>query len=168
MDKIKLPKAAANEKNSAQTGKEAKLVQLLLKNGLVLQREMNQVCLRFGLKQQQFSVLDAIMSRGPVPQKAVRDALFYEKSNISKIVKILLEKGLIQVTTAPEDRRLTLLIETEKGAVLWKQCAAAFAEASADLVASLSREEVAGLVESQKVLEKTIGKRLARQEASAS
>jgi len=71
---------------------ETQIVQLLLKNGLFLQREVNQVFRRFGLKQQQFSVLDGIVWHGPINQKDLAETLLFEKSNISKIVRILTEK----------------------------------------------------------------------------
>jgi hypothetical protein len=72
---------------------ETQIVQLLLKNGLFLQREVNQVFRRFGLKQQQFSVLDGIVWHGPINQKDLSETLLFEKSNISKIVRILTEKN---------------------------------------------------------------------------
>ena len=42
------------------------IVQGLLKCGQFLQREMNQVCQRFDLKQQQFTVLNEIIWNGPI------------------------------------------------------------------------------------------------------
>src|SRR5210317_272865 len=89
--------------------KETRIVQLLLKCGLFLQREMNQVCQRFGLKQQQFSVLNEIVWHGPINQKELGEKLLFEKSNVSKIISILLEKNLIGSAIAPSDRRMTLL-----------------------------------------------------------
>jgi DNA-binding MarR family transcriptional regulator len=70
---------------------ETQIVQLLLKNGLFLQREVNQVFRRFGLKQQQFSVLDGIVWHGPINQKDIAEMLLFEKSNISKIFRVLTE-----------------------------------------------------------------------------
>jgi DNA-binding MarR family transcriptional regulator len=84
--------ATRSEKESVPLEKETLIVQLLLRCGLFLQREMNQVCRRFGLKQQQFSVLNEIVWHGPINQKELGESLLFEKSNVSKIVRILLEK----------------------------------------------------------------------------
>ena len=117
------------------------LVQGLLKCGQFLQREMNQVCQRFGLKQQQFSVLNEIVWHGPLTQKELGQTLLFEKSNVSKIVKILFEKKWIRVTVAAHDRRLTLLTETPEGFAVWKESMQAFNESSSELISVLSEKE---------------------------
>ena len=76
------------------TEKEAQLVQLLIKSGLFLQRELNQVCQGYGLNINQFSVINEIVLQGPVSQKMLCERLLSEKSNISKIVKTLLDKNI--------------------------------------------------------------------------
>jgi hypothetical protein len=81
-----------NGKNLLPSESVTQIVQGLLKCGQFLQREMNQVCQRFGLKQQQFNVLNEIIWNGPISQKELGETLLFEKSNVSKIVKILLEK----------------------------------------------------------------------------
>ena len=127
--------ANCNRKTPVAPGNETQIVQLLLKNGLFLQREVNQVFRRFGLKQQQFSVLDGIVWHGPINQKDLADTLLFEKSNISKIVRILTEK-MINVVTNPIDRRLTLLSETPEGILVWKDCMQAFNESSREFLYS--------------------------------
>jgi DNA-binding MarR family transcriptional regulator len=126
--------------NPVPTEKEALIVQLLLKCGLFLQREMNQVCQRFGLKQQQFSVLNEIVWHGPISQKELGETLLFEKSNVSKIVRILLEKKLINSAVAPGDRRMTLLFETPEGIAVWKDCMQAFHESSTEIMFLLSED----------------------------
>jgi len=126
--------------------RETQIVQLLLQCGLFLQRAMNQVCRRFGLKQQQFSVLHEIVWHGPVSQKELGEALLFEKSNISKIVRILFEKRWIKVVVAPHDRRLTLLSETPEGVAVWKNCIQAFHESSIELTSLLPEDEAANLL----------------------
>ena len=136
------PKTVARaKKNPVPPEKETQIVQLLLKCGLFLQREMNQVCQRFGLKQQQFSVLNEIVWHGPISQKELGEALLFEKSNVSKIVKILLEKNLINSAVAPGDRRMTLLFETPEGSAVWKDCMQAFHESSTEILSLLSEDE---------------------------
>ncbi len=102
---------------------------------------MNHVCQRFGLKQQQFSVLNEIVWQGPLSQKELGETLLFEKSNVSKIVKILFEKKWIRVTVASHDRRLTLLSETPEGFAAWEKCMHAFKESSSELISVLSENE---------------------------
>jgi DNA-binding MarR family transcriptional regulator len=143
-----------SEKESVPLEKETLIVQLLLRCGLFLQREMNQVCRRFDLKQQQFSVLNEIVWHGPINQKELGEALLFEKSNVSKIVRILLEKKLIDVEVAPGDRRMTLLFETPEGLAVWKDCMQAFHESSTEILSLLSEDEATEAIRFLKKLQK--------------
>ena len=134
--------------------KETLIVQLLLKCGLFLQREMNQVCQRFGLKQQQFSVLNEIVWHGPINQKELGEKLLFEKSNVSKIIRILLEKNLIGSALAPSDRRMTLLFETPEGLAVWKDCMQAFHQSSTEIMSLLSEDEAAEAIRFLKKLQR--------------
>jgi DNA-binding MarR family transcriptional regulator len=146
--------ATRTQKNPVTPEKETLIVQLLLRCGLFLQREMNQVCNRFGLKQQQFSVLNEIVWHGPISQKELGETLLFEKSNVSKIVRILLEKKLIDVVIAPGDRRMTLLYETPEGVAVWKDCMQAFHESSIEMMSQLSEDEAAKAVKFLKKLQR--------------
>ena len=141
--------------NPVPPEKETLIVQMLLKCGLFLQKEMNQVCQRFGLKQQQVSVLNEIVWHGPINQKELGEALLFEKSNISKIVRILSEKKLIDSTVAPGDRRMTLLFETPEGTVVWKDCMQAFHKSSTEILSLLSEDEAAEAIRFLKKLQKS-------------
>ncbi|MCB2167075.1 MAG: MarR family transcriptional regulator [Deltaproteobacteria bacterium] len=134
---------------------KTQIVQLLLKNGLFLQREVNQVFRRFGLKQQQFSVLDGIVWHGPINQKELGETLLFEKSNISKIVRILTEKKMINVVTNPIDRRLTLLSETPSGFSVWKGCMQALNESSEIFFSQLSENEISQAIKLLKKIQKS-------------
>ena len=148
--------ATRSEKESVPLEKETLIVQLLLRCGLFLQREMNQVCRRFGLKQQQFSVLNEIVWHGPINQKELGEALLFEKSNVSKIVRILLEKKMIDVEVAPGDRRMTLLFETPEGLAVWKDCMQAFHESSTEILSLLSDDEATEAIRFLKRLQKAL------------
>jgi DNA-binding MarR family transcriptional regulator len=142
------------KKNPVPPEKETLIVQLLLNCGLFLQREMNQVCQRFGLKQQQFSVLNEIVWHGPINQKELGETLLFEKSNVSKIVRILIEKKFINSAIAPGDRRMTLLFETPEGVAVWKDCMQAFHESSTEIMSLLSEDEAAEAIRFLKKLQK--------------
>jgi DNA-binding MarR family transcriptional regulator len=112
-----------------------------LKCGQFLQRETNQICQKFGLKQQQFNVLNEIVWNGPISQKELGERLLFQKSNVSKIVKILFERKWIGVAVATHDRRLTLLSETPEGFAIWEKSMQAFEESSSELISILSENE---------------------------
>ena len=138
MKKMHKKSSRKNGKNPLSSENVTQIVQGLLKCGQFLQREMNQVCQRFGLKQQQFNVLNEIVWHGPISQKELGEMLLFEKSNISKIVKILFEKKWIRVAVATHDRRLTLLTETPEGFDVWKESMQAFYQLSSELISILS------------------------------
>jgi DNA-binding MarR family transcriptional regulator len=154
MDKSNSKIVARAKKHPVPPEKETQIVQLLLKCGLFLQREMNQVCQRFGLKQQQFSVLNEIVWHGPINQKELGGRLLFEKSNVSKIVSMLLEKNLINSVVAPGDRRMTLLFETAEGSAVWKDCMQAFHESSTEILSLLSEDEAIKAIRFLKKLQK--------------
>ena len=89
-----------NENKLLPTENATQIVFGLLKCGHFLQRGMNQICQRYGLKQQQFSVLNEIVWHGPLTQKELCESLLFEKSNVSKIVKLLFEREWIRVVVA--------------------------------------------------------------------
>lgn len=133
---------------------EARVVQLLIKSGLFLQREFNQVCQQDGLNTNQFSAINEIILHGPLSQKELCERLLFEKSNVSKIVKSLLGKAFISVSLAPNDRRSTLLIETEQGYEIWKQCLHKFYDSSNELMSTLDEEELRSTLRLMKILER--------------
>ncbi|NNF45922.1 MAG: winged helix-turn-helix transcriptional regulator [Desulfofustis sp.] len=140
----------------------AQLVQLLIKSGLFLHREINQVCQSYGLNINQFCVINEIVLQGPVTQKMLCERLLSEKSNISKIVKTLLDKKLISVSVAPNDRRSTLLIETAPGAELWRDCLQRFYDSSTELMAILSDKETEKTLKLIKKLERAFIQNIAK------
>jgi len=143
-----------NGKNPLPSENVTQIVQRLLKCGQFLQREMNQVCQRFDLKQQQFNVLNEIVWYGPVSQKKLGETLLFEKSNVSKIVKILLEKKWIRVAVDTHDRRLTLLTETPEGFAVWKESLQAFNQSSLELISILSESDQVNAIRWLNKLEK--------------
>ena len=154
MKKMYQKSVQRNAKNPLPSENMTQIVQGLLKCGQFLQREMNQVCQRFGLKQQQFNVLNEIVWYGPISQKELGETLLFEKSNVSKIVKILLEKKWIRVVVATHDRRLTLLTETPEGFTVWKESMQAFNQSSSELISILSEHEQVNAIRLFNKLEK--------------
>lgn len=119
-----------------------KLLSQLLKCSQYVERETNYILRQFGIKQQQFTVLNEIILNGPVSQKELVDNLLYGKSNISRIVRMLSERRLIQVIVSPIDRRLTLLTETTDGREMWEACSRAIDNASNEYLSQVSSDDV--------------------------
>ena len=134
--------------------KQSRLLLETLKCSQALEREINQMLRSAGLKYQQFVVLDEIIWNGPVSQKMVCETLLFEKSNISKIVKRLQDRQLIQLKVFPGDRRSTLLSETPAGVQLWQQCVDAFNQLSDGCFATLTKVEIIETVRVMKKIQK--------------
>lgn len=146
-------------KNPIPSENVTRIVQGLLKCGQFLQREMNQVCQRFDLKQQQFNILNEIVWVGPISQKELGETLLFEKSNVSKIVKILIEKKWIRVEVSNSDRRLMLLTETPKGYAVWRESMRAFQQSSSELISILSENEQVNAIRFLRKLENAFKKK---------
>ena len=148
-----------NEPVPPSARKEARLLLEIFKCSQVLQREINQALRGLGVKYQQFVVLDEIIWNGPVTQKMVCESLLFEKSNTSKIVKLLLDKHLVQLTAFPGDRRSTLLSETPEGVRLWQQCVNAFNQLGNGHLDMLTEDEIAETMRVIKKIQKGLQQR---------
>ena len=144
-----------HHENDLQKRKKRLLFQLL-KCSQYVERETNYILRHFGIKQQQFTVLNEIILNGPVSQKELVDNLLYGKSNISRIVRMLSERRLIQVIVSPIDRRLTLLTETTDGRDLWKACTKDIIEASNDFLSLVSSGDVEITLEQMRMIAKSL------------
>lgn len=150
------------EQNLPSLGERAQIVQAIIKIGQFMQRDLNHACQQSGLSFNQFSVISEILLRGPISQKDLCERLLLEKSNISKIVKGLIDKGLVNVSVAPLDRRLTMLIETPEGAEYWQACLQKFSESSIEMVSYLSDEDSLRVLKQLKKLEKSLAGRIGK------
>ncbi|SIS60163.1 MarR family winged helix-turn-helix transcriptional regulator [Salimicrobium flavidum] len=60
-------------------------------------------------------ILHIIEQEGAVPMKTVAQKLSIKKSNLTPLVRKLIEHGLLEKTKKAEDRRITLVQLTEEG-----------------------------------------------------
>lgn len=102
--------------------KENHIVRELLQLGVFLQKMGNKLLEGAGLNQQQFVILNEIVTQRRVYQKELVGKLLVEKSNLSKIIKKLYQAKLITVKVSSEDRRATLLEATPMGEKLCMNC----------------------------------------------
>ncbi len=101
---------------------EDRIVKNLLQLGAFLYRTGNRMTEAYGLNQQQFIILNEIVSRQNVSQKQIVAELLLEKSNVSKIIKKLREAELVTVDASPDDRRTAVLSPTLKGKEVCSDC----------------------------------------------
>lgn len=72
--------------------------------------------LNMGITSEQFVVLDTICSHEDIYQQKLSEILLKDKSNTTRILKLLEEKGLIKRETGKANNRLIHLLKvTEKG-----------------------------------------------------
>ena len=98
------------------------VVRDILKYGAFLQRIGDRILRSYGTTQQEFAVLSAIARDAkPLYQTTIVVDLLVERSNLSKIVKRLQAKGLIEVLPTEGDRRRRLLNLSPAGLDLFMQ-----------------------------------------------
>lgn len=115
----------------------------LLRLGAFLARQGDRLLRELDVGQQEFVVLHSISINEPVSHTQISSELLFEKSNVSKIVGRLLERGLVVVSPSETDRRLRLLHVSAKGRRKVEHGLAVFEEWNAGWSAALSESELA-------------------------
>lgn len=122
-------------------GQSNSIVIMLLRISAHLNRTGNRITDQFGLNQQQFVVLNEIVTHGPIIQKHLVGDLIYQKSNTSKIVKKLIKLGFIKTEPWPDDGRALGLKATPKGKSTWERCMEIMEQWNNEWLKSLSRKD---------------------------
>jgi DNA-binding MarR family transcriptional regulator len=77
---------------------------------------MLRVAGEFGLTPPQLFALRSLDPEQPVPMRALAQALHCDSSNVTGLVDGLAAQGLVERREAEHDRRLRMLVVTERGA----------------------------------------------------
>ncbi len=101
---------------------EYRIIQNILRISAYFNRIGDRISSKYNLNQQQFTILNEICSREEIIQKNLVWDLFYEKSNVSKVVKKMIKNGLLEFEKDENDNRVKYLIPTEKGEQIWNEC----------------------------------------------
>ena len=117
------------------------VVQNILRISAYLSRVGDRISSEYDLNQQQFTILNEICIREQIIQKDLVTDLYYEKSNVSKVVKKLISKGLLEMIVDENDNRVKYLIPTEEGEKLWNDCMSKTIEWSEDWLSHISTTE---------------------------
>ena len=133
-----------------------KIIVNLLRIGAYLLREGNRIAEKHGINQQQFVVLNFISENELVNQKEICSNLLYEKSNVSKIIKRLEKRGLIEKKSSSGDLRYSHIYITAKGQKMVNEGIEDFNEFNNELLKNLSEKEVEVTLKTLQLLNKTI------------
>lgn len=135
---------------------EDRIVKNLLQLGVFLYKTSNKMTEVYGLNQQQFILLNEIVSRQQVTQKQLVADLLLEKSNVSKIVKKLKKTELIVVDTSIQDRRTTIVRSTGKGKEVWHSCMRTLCDWNRQWLSSISGQEKEKILNALESLKKLV------------
>ncbi|HTN24715.1 MAG TPA: MarR family transcriptional regulator [Solirubrobacteraceae bacterium] len=105
---------------------------------------MLRVAGEFGLTPPQLFALRQLDPDQPVPMRALAQALQCDSSNVTGLVDGLAAHGLVERREAEHDRRVRMLVVTEKGAAVRARMQETFQEVP-DQIAGLSPADQAAL-----------------------
>ncbi len=118
------------------------IVTNLLEIGVFLHRVGNRIASEFDLNQLQFVVLNEIVNKSEINQKQLVSDLFFEKSNVSKIIKKLKSLNYIKVSRSKTDGRITVITATDKGKKVWDLCMEKFNAWNRNWVKSVKKDDI--------------------------
>jgi len=114
----------------------------------VLDADARRELARDGLTAARAHVLWELQHRGPLPQKALADALRVSARNITGLVDGLVESGFVTREPHPRDRRATLVTFTRRGSRVMAQMERDHARFADLLFDDLTDRQVNSLVKS--------------------
>jgi MarR family transcriptional regulator, organic hydroperoxide resistance regulator len=104
---------------------------------------MLRVAGEFGLTPPQLFALRSLDPEQPVPMRALAQALHCDSSNVTGLVDGLAAQGLVERREAEHDRRLRMLVVTERGAEVRARLHEAIQEVPEPLAALSAKDQTA-------------------------
>lgn len=103
-----------------------------------------QVLKKFNLSIQQFNILRILKGRHPEPAtvKLLTERMIDKMSNASRLVEKLKQKGLVERSSCPEDRRRVDIAITEKGEKIVAQASKVLESELGNVFSVLTKKEV--------------------------
>lgn len=102
---------------------------------------------RLGIGFSQFKILMVLEKNPYVQQRDIADALGQTEASISRQIKLMLDKGLLQTKVQPENRRRHLTVPTAKGLRLTEEALEALNGFHAPMFERLSEKDQTKLLE---------------------
>jgi DNA-binding MarR family transcriptional regulator len=120
----------------------------VMKRGNVFAEHIGNTLQPFGLSLQQFNVLRILRGRNGAAAslESITDDMIHSMSNTSRIVDKLLEKGCVERTVCPENRRKVNIFITQRGLKLLKKIDTIIDHTEKTLTAPLSKNEMEQLL----------------------
>ncbi|MBI2958868.1 MAG: MarR family transcriptional regulator [Betaproteobacteria bacterium] len=129
------------------------LAELYLRPGFMVKR-LHQVataifleeCGRYSMTPSQYQALCALSEHTGIDQSALGKLIGQDRSTVSLVVQLLLERGLIRRLADPRDKRRSILSLSESGMQTLREVAPAAKRAQNRLLAALPEEQRAGFL----------------------
>ena len=101
----------------------------------------------FDLTSVQFAALDAVAQQPGIDQANLAATIGFDRATIGGVVDRLEQKGLMQRSVSPSDRRSRVLQLTEDGQELLASCGPVVADLQSEILGTLSDEERASFLQ---------------------
>ena len=108
----------------------------------------------FGISLNEWRLLALVVAHGPTRAGEMADAMVMDKSQLSRVIKALITKGLIRNTADPNDGRAIALLPTTKGRNLHDKVMVEVLSSNERVLAPLDPEEI-------EVLDRALNKMIA-------
>lgn len=118
----------------------------LRRTSQIVQADLAKTLEPLGLRMITFAALVLIVDNAGVRQTRLANALAIERSNLVLIVDDLEQRGLIQRTQVPSDRRAYALVPTDEGRAMYTRALNAVHAHEAALLGNLEASEIATLI----------------------
>ncbi|MDX2775824.1 MarR family transcriptional regulator [Streptomyces caniscabiei] len=114
---------------------------LLVQTAIRTKHDFARLAELYDLSVMQLITLCSLQPGIPTPMNQISCLLACDASNITGIVDRLVRRGLIERTESPEDRRVKVVLLTDKGAYLRDHVIQEVVTTQPESMANLSREE---------------------------
>ncbi|MGJ8546370.1 MAG: MarR family winged helix-turn-helix transcriptional regulator [Sulfitobacter sp.] len=101
----------------------------------------------FSISLNELRVIGLTFERGPIRASALADELFMDKSQLSRLVKLLVGKRLLIAVKSPQDARAVDLSLSDEGKAMHRKVLAEVARNNRRIGAPLTPQEVARYLE---------------------
>ena len=100
-----------------------------------------------GVRATQFTMLGAVAMMGPAPLTRLADHLGLDRTTLTRNLKLLADRGMVEISAGAEDRRERVAAITEAGAAAVERATPVWQEAQNRLVAAFGEERWRRLIE---------------------
>jgi DNA-binding MarR family transcriptional regulator len=128
----------------------------LMQTGTWVHEQLSEVLKPFKMSTAQFNVLRILRGQKgkPASLACVTDKMIHKMSNTTRLVDKLLEKGLVERITCPENRRKVEITITKEGLEILKKLDMVITSKETEIIESLSEHQVNQLIKFLKELKK--------------